>query len=51
MYRNNFSNVAISYFLPARSITATENNDVLEVKAQAQNTSPCGAIELTHVVS
>ena len=51
MYRNNFSNVAIRYFLPATAITATENNVVLEVKDQAQNTSLCGAVELTHVVS
>ena len=36
MYRNNFSNVAIRYFLPARSITATENNVVLEVNDQVQ---------------
>ena len=51
MYCDNFSNVAIRFFLSARAITATENNDVLDVMAQAQNTSPCGAIELTHVVS
>ena len=43
VYRDIFSNIAIRYFLLNIAITAIEKC-VLKVEAQAQNTSPCGAI-------